>query len=85
MVSHWLVGLDCSLIEAVVSPFAPHGLGDQTWPVDQNVTIYCQEAPKEKVPVDAEQTVRVAKPRLHEPQHLFGQTQHMTCYLTNVN
>jgi hypothetical protein len=57
-------------MQVVVSPFAPHGLGDQMWPVDQNVTLCCQGAPIWEVPVDAEQTGRVKMPRLREPQHL---------------
>ena len=52
------------------SPFAPHGPGDQIRPVDQSVTLYCQDAPNGEVPVDADQTGRVAMPRLKEPQHL---------------
>jgi hypothetical protein len=65
-----IVGLDGYLIQVVVSPFAPHGLGDQIWPVDQNFTVYCQGAPIWEVPVDAEQTGRDEMPRLREPQHL---------------
>ena len=41
------------MMQAVDSPFAPHGPGDQTQPVDQRVTFYYQGAPYSDVPVDA--------------------------------
>ena len=62
--------MGCFLLQVEVSPFAPHGPGDQIRPVDQCFAFYCQGAPKEKDPVDADQTGRVILPRLKEPQHL---------------
>jgi hypothetical protein len=56
--------LNVYLKQVMVSPFAPHGLGDQMWPVDQNVTICSRGVPKVEFPVDAEQTGRVEMPRL---------------------
>jgi hypothetical protein len=69
----FLVGLDASLIRALGSPFTPHGLGDQMWPVDQSVTLYCQRSPGKEVTVDAGQLGRTASTLFVEPQHLLNQ------------
>jgi hypothetical protein len=68
-----IVGLDGFLKRVVVSPFAPHGLGDQTGPVDQSVTLCCQRVPRTEATVDAGQLGRTASPLLPEPQHLLNQ------------
>jgi hypothetical protein len=69
----FLVGLDVYLKQVAGSPFAPHGSGDQSWPMDQSVTLYYQRTPKEETTADTDQLGRTALPLLPEPQHLVKQ------------
>jgi hypothetical protein len=57
-------------MQVVVSPLAPHRPGDQMQPVVQRFALYCQGAPVQEAPVDAEQAGRSTTTRLPEPQHL---------------
>jgi len=57
----------------VDSPFTPHGLGDQTWPMDQRITPYDKRTPQGESAFDANQRGRLAMSLVPTSQHLEEQ------------